>query len=407
MPDQIIRLPLLHDHHSHPLLYASLGAALSLESVSRKQDAMGLLEKHLASSEGSLALAYGWRSNQFQWTDADLEQFGPLAIFNLSLHALVMNRAGADVLRDRYGDDVDKVSDQVWYENNFRRVLNWFANLNASAKSLNQFFDHLLTMGVYSVEELLLVDEEEIDLFREAGLLERTKFWAAPDTFDALSASAQDHVAGIKLFTDGALGARSAAISQHYLGEPENRGMLVYSDQQLERTVEQSLEQKNALAIHAIGDVAIQQVVATLEKVDRVGSAKKIRIEHAQLIDLETARRCKSLGVTLSMQPNFSSDSIHYRDRLSESFCQQNNPFRMLIDEADFVPGEDLIFGSDGMPHGIESAARQCFLPQQESQRVTPDEFAAAYGCGDLSRGSIDLGIGGRIRFQINQGKPI
>ena len=401
MPDQIIRLPLLHDHHSHPLLYASLGSALSLENVSRKQEAIELLENHLANSEGSLTLGYGWRSNLFQWTAADLEQFRALAIFNLSLHALVMNRAGAAALRDRYGDDVDRVSDQTWYENNFRRVLNWFANLNASVKSLQKFFDHLLTVGVYSIEELLLVDEKEIDLFREAGLIERVKFWSAPDTFDALSARAQDHVAGIKLFTDGALGARSAAISRPYVGQPDNHGMLVYSNQQLERTIEQSLERKNSLAIHAIGDVAIRQVVDTLEKVTRVRSAEQVRIEHAQLIDLETAKRCKSLGVTLSMQPNFSSDSIHYRDRLEEVFCQQNNPFRMLIDEAGFVPGEDLIFGSDGMPHGIESAARQCFQPQLESQRVSPAEFIAAYGCGDLSHGSIELEIDESIRFQI------
>ena len=314
-----------------------------------------------------------------------------------------MNRAGAAALRDRYGDDVDKVSDQVWYENNFRTVLNWFANLNASAESLKRFFDQLLTLGIYSIEELLLVDENEIDLFREAGLLKRVEFWSAPDTFDSLSATAQNQIAGIKLFTDGALGARTAAISDRYLGEPDNRGVLVYSDSQLKRTFAESLERKNCLAIHAIGDVAIKQVVASLEQVDRTSSAEQIRIEHAQLIDLETARRCKSLGVTLSMQPNFSSDSIHYRDRISEKFCQLNNPFRMLIDKAGFVPGEDLVFGSDGMPHGVESAAQHCFLPGQESQRVTPTEFMAAYGCNDPSHGIIELEIGEQIRFQITE----
>ena len=401
MTDHIIRLPLLHDHHSHPLLYASFGAALSLESVTKKQDAIELLQNHLTSSKGSLALGYGWRSNQFQWTESDLEQFAPLAIFNLSLHSLVMNRAGAAVLRERYGDDVDKVSDQVWYENNFRTVLNWFANLNASAQSLKQFFDHLMTLGIYSTEELLLVDEQEIDLFREAELLNRIKFWSAPETFDSLSSTAQNQVAGIKLFTDGALGARTAAISESYVDAPSNRGMLVYSDAQLKRIVEESQERKNCLAVHAIGDVAIKQIVSTLEKVDRARSATQIRIEHAQLIDLETARRCKSLGLTLSMQPNFSSDSIHYRDRISEKFCRLNNPFRMLIDEVGFVPGEDLIFGSDGMPHGIESAARHCFLPELESQRVTTAEFVAAYGCGDPTRGTIELEIGDQVRFRI------
>ena len=367
---------------------------MSLESVNDKKVAVELLTKHQAGHDDQLTLVHGWRSNQFDWTADELEQFAPLAIFNLSLHSLLLNQAGSEILHDRYGDDVTKVSDQVWYENNFRRVLNWFANLNATTNSLQHFFDDLLSLGVHSVEELLLVDENEINLFRAAGLLERTKFWSAPDTFDKLSTTAQDVVTGIKLFTDGALGARTAALSSDYLDSPGNRGMLVYTDSQLEKTVEESLERKNALAVHAIGDVAIKQIVSVFEKVARVRSANQIRIEHAQLIDLETAQRCKSLGIILSMQPNFSNDSIHYADRISKPFCQMNNPFRMLIDQAGFVPGQDLIFGSDGMPHGVQSAAEQCFQNGLESQRVSPGEFSAAYGCSNHSLGHIELELG-------------
>lgn len=383
------------------MLYASFGSALSLENVQDKQVAIELLKTHQTAREGGLTLVHGWRSNQFQWSETELDQFGPLAIFNLSLHALLLNQAGAKILRDRYGDDVDKVSDQVWYENNFRHVLNWFANLNATAESLRHFFDHLMSLGVYSIEELLLVGENEIELFREAGLLERTNFWSAPDTFDELSAAAQDEVTGIKLFTDGALGARTAALSTDYLDSPGNRGMLVYTDSQLAKIVHQSLERKDSLAVHAIGDVAIKQIVSTFENVEQARSAKRLRIEHAQLIDLDTARRCKSLGVTLSMQPNFSSDSIHYGDRISKQHCQMNNPFRMLIDEAGFIPGQDLIFGSDGMPHGVQSAAQQCFQPGLESQRVTAQEFSAAYGCHDESLGRIELELGSQVIVRI------
>ena len=52
---------------------------------------------------------------------------------------------------------------------------------------------------------------------------------------------------------------------------------------------------------------------------------------------------------------------------------------RMLIDEVGFEPGKDLIFGSDGMPHGAEQALRAAFFPPFPSQRLIYEEFVAAY----------------------------
>ena len=61
-----------------------------------------------------------------------------------------------------------------------------------------------------------------------------------------------------------------------------------------------------------------------------------MRLEHVQFITLPQARRAKDLGVILSMQPNFNSDSEDYADRLGPRDLEANNPFRMLIDQAGF-----------------------------------------------------------------------
>ena len=63
----------------------------------------------------------------------------------------------------------------------------------------------------------------------------------------------------------------------------------------------------------------------------------------------------------------------------------------MLIDDAGFVCGEDLIFGSDGMPHGIEFALKQSLFPSLESQRLSLDEFRAGYCQTDEQHGHIDI----------------
>lgn len=387
---ETIRLPLLHDHHTHPLLYASFRSAVNLESVQDKETAVAMLRDQADASDGDLLLAYGWRSNLFAWTDKDLESFGPVAIFNLSLHALRVNRAGREALRQRYGDDVDRIEDQDWYENHFRQVLNWFAVLHASVENLQSFFEHLESLGIYSAEELLLVNEAEIALFEQSGLASRTKFWADPNDFDTLSDASKAKVTGLKLFTDGAIGAKTAALSDGYLDDPSQRGMLVYSDQALVEMVDRCLATNKRLAVHAIGDAAIEQIVKSLEQVASRYATDVVRIEHAQLISKAIAQRAKSLGLTLSMQPNFSNDSVHYADRMSQRYCQMNNPFRMLIDEVGFRPGDDLIFGSDGMPHGAANALQQCLVDGLPHQRVTLEEFVAAYG-GDESRGTFEL----------------
>jgi predicted amidohydrolase YtcJ len=384
----------LHDHHTHPLFYAAFTTAVNLQDVCDRQTAARLMVAQAASNPSQITVGHGWRSNSFEWPQADFEKLPPGAVFDISLHSLRINRAGSEILGKHYGPVTAQLHDRLWYERNLRVVLNWFANLNATVAGLKAFYDQLLKQGVWSAEELLLVDEREIELFDQAGLADRTRFWAAPDTFAELSNRAKAKVAGLKLFTDGALGARTAALRKNYLDEPGNWGMLIYGDRELLKAIEGCLETGKPLAIHAIGDRAIEQSLTAIEELVRDSGAPEIRIEHAQLIDLSLAQRAKKLGLTLSMQPNFNRDSVDYRDRLAREYCVANNPFRMLIDDVGFTCGQDLILGSDGMPHGIESAIGQSRFPPFPGQELTIDEFRAGYCLPDLTHGHIELEFG-------------
>jgi predicted amidohydrolase YtcJ len=196
-------------------------------------------------------------------------------------------------------------------------------------------------------------------------------------------------VHGIKLFGDGALGARTAKLSQCYLGGEE--GFLIYDDEKLLRHLIWAAEAGKAVSIHAIGDLAIEQAVNAVARLEK--SPPETRIEHCQFISRQTAARAKSLGIILSMQPNFSLESNFYRDRLPEQYLAMNNPFRMLIDEAGFIPGEDLLFGSDGMPHGARFALESALFPPFPGQVLIIDEFVAGYCMPDFANGFIDIAI--------------
>lgn len=399
MTSESFRIPLLHDHHTHPLLYAAFmdGIDLNQASTETREQAINRIRDQARTTQQGWTIAYGWNSGRYALSKEEFDDLPPLVILNLSLHGLIVNDAGQELLQRSDPVAAANLTDQDWYERNLRRVLNVFANEGASAERLARFFRRLLVeQGIYHAEELLLVDENEIRLFEEAELLGRTRFWVSPDQYEKLSPHARGQIHGIKLFTDGAFGAWTAALHHPYRGSTDT-GMLLYERNELESLLARYLGMGKPMALHAIGDRAIDQVVSTVENVGHPDETE-IRIEHAQLISESTARRAKALGIQLSMQPNFSDDSIHYTDRLPDEYLESNNPFRMLIDRVGYVPGIDLFFGSDGMPHGIGDGLRQSLFPPYAGQTLTIEEFVAGYGMRDRGVGHIEVQIDPRER---------
>ena len=136
------------------------------------------------------------------------------------------------------------------------------------------------------------------------------------------------------------------------------------------------------------------QTLTALERLDAQRVAFPwVRMEHVQFITLPEALRAKALGVILSMQPNFNSDSEDYTDRLEPRDLAANNPFRMLLDQAGFRCGEDLIFGSDGMPHGVEYAFQWSLFPPYPGQRLSVEELVAGYGLPPEGQGHSTLSV--------------
>ncbi|HUR21054.1 MAG TPA: amidohydrolase family protein [Vicinamibacterales bacterium] len=388
-------IPPLRDRHSHPLLYAALMDAVDLNRPGEsRESALERIRAVAAAGNSAWTIATGWNSGRFALDKSDFDGLPPIVILSLSIHGLIVNDAGRQVIRDHDETVAAHLDDQDWIERNLRKVLNLFARAGASPQRLAKFFEHLRALGVHSAEEMLLVGEDEIELFDEAGLAGRTQFWAAPETYDSASPANRERIHGIKLFTDGAIGVTTAALHEKYRTADHN-GMLLYSDTALEALIARYSGQM-PMAIHAIGDAAIDQVVCAVERAAlHVPSRQTIRIEHAQFISESTARRAKALGLHLSMQPNFSEDSVTYADRLPAGYPARNNPFRMLIDRVGFVPGVDLYLGSDGMPHGVQEALRQSLFPDggYEGQVLAIDEFIAGYCHSETTHGSIEIEI--------------
>ena len=376
-------IPYLHDSHSHFTLYAGMFKSICLKEVKTKEAALNLFAK---LEDGKLNSAYGWNSGFFSLTKPELNKFPPLIISNLSLHGFVMNEGAEKLLRPEFEEIIDSYENQEWCEEHVTELLLFFVKIMpATVETMTEFAGFLLKeCGVYEIEDMLLPSQEIFEIIDNSPLKERVSFWADINTFRALPEKTQRKIRGIKLFTDGANGSSTAALSKPYLNG--NKGVLSYATPQLVELLEEAASTANGVAIHALGDIAARQVVEAAETVRKQGSDQFIRLEHAQFIDLETAKRAKNAGIILSMQPNFTEDSLIYADRLPDGFAERNNPFRMLVDEAGFVPGKDMFFGSDGMPHGVKFALQQSLRPVFEGQRLTFSEFIAGYcakNCGN------------------------
>lgn len=382
------RIPLLHDRHTHVSFYAALGQAADLSSCAGLKSALALLKKQ----KTPLALGRGWRDNCYDLPRAELDKLGPAFVCNVSLHSFRLNGPGRELLAGKFPEIVAGIDDQRWVERNLNRIFELFT-VSGGAGAIPAYMSSLASLGIWAADDMLVASDEAARLLRGkyAG---RVTLWTEPDCYRKLGAAGRAAVSGLKIFTDGALGARTAALARPY--KSGGRGLLLHSDDELKKIIRSAAGLAGRLAIHAIGDAALEQAVSALERLAIPAGHLGVRLEHAQLITPEQARRAKKLGVSLCMQPNFSADSVCYADRLPARYLRLNNPFRMLIDEAGFTPGTDLVFGSDGMPHGAAAALESSLFPPFPGQRLTLEEFTAGYCVPGLAHGWLDLRLDGR-----------
>jgi len=325
-------------------------------------------------------------------TDA-LATLPPLLLINFSLHGFAVSDSGLSYVERAVPRVAENRSDQAWCEAHVPAIFAAYCGLaGIDEGKLVSYIDAMVPLGIGSSDEMTVPTVGALDRCIGSSYAERLKLWVAPELYKIADNPRRSAVAGVKLFLDGAIGARSAAIQGPWKGA--GAAMFTYSDGALLELLEEIGTWNTGIAMHAIGELAIEQALNTLEKTIAAGARfSPIRLEHVQFIDREQAAKARQLGAILSMQPNFSSDSRDYSDRLPESYLRRNNPFRMLIDEVGFVPGRDLMFGSDGMPDGIAYAATVSLFPAFPAQYLSLDELVAGYGPARGVSGTVTLEI--------------
>jgi predicted amidohydrolase YtcJ len=265
-----------------------------------------------------------------------------------------------------------------------------------------------LTLGVTSVHDV--VNERRMrayyELWQEHSLVIRT--YMSIESADAKGMLDSElrtgygnewlRIGGVKDYTDGSIGARTAALGEPYADDPHNYGTLLLSNGKLGSLVRTFASKGFQLCVHAIGDRAVRELVDALSRARPVRGFAH-RVEHAEMISDEDLEKVKVHRIALSMQPNFigqwGQKGGMYEVRLGKERASRMNPFRKIVDA-----GVTLAFGSDCMPldplYGIRSAVDAPYA----CQRLRPIEALRAY-----TRAGAALSGESNIKGTISKGK--
>ncbi|HMI44876.1 MAG TPA: amidohydrolase family protein [Gemmatimonadaceae bacterium] len=148
-------------------------------------------------------------------------------------------------------------------------------------------------------------------------------------------------VRAIKLYADGALGSRGAALLAPYADEPTNSGLLVSRPEHLRAWAETALRSGFQVNVHAIGDRGNRIVLDAFESALRTvpRADHRFRIEHAQVLSPEDIPRFAKLGVIPSMQPTHQTSDMRWAEtRVGPQRIRGAYAWRSLLNTGVVIP---------------------------------------------------------------------
>lgn len=202
----------------------------------------------------------------------------------------------------------------------------------------------------------------------------------------------------IKLLADGSLGARTAAMRRPYRDDGATQGLEMFRQEELNELVLTAHRHDMPVAIHAIGDRAIEMALDAIENARRLCPQNHPRhgIVHCQITDQALLRRFRTLDVLAFVQPIFIDYDMNIcADRIGENLTHTSYAFRTLFENGHLSFGTDCpVEKFDTMPNlycavtrkNVTGQDKRAFLPQEAmtvEQAVKAYTIEGAYASGE------------------------
>ncbi len=419
--------PGFNDTHTHLLSMASKAKDVSLDKVQSPKEALEKIEERVkVTPKGKWIFGDRWDESNWEekryLTLAELDEIAPanpLYIRRVCGHMAVVNSLGLKELEISW-DEPDLEIDQetkkptgVIASPLSHRVAN-----NPKLKKTQDDFDEAIpianelanSLGITSITDNLpiMCVKSYISARIKNQLTVRVNMNVPQDSFDhyleaGLKSGFGDEIlklGGVKIFTDGSLGARTAKLYEPYFDDSSTSGDFYIEKEVLFETYQKAIDNNWQLVTHAIGDEAIDMVLDAFERINKpeIIAIGRHRIEHAEYLLDEKLARANKLGIVLSMQPNFPGrwgrPGQLYEIRLGPEKYKLLNNFRKIIDSK-----ARLSFGSDNMPISPLFGIWSVVTHPIDDIKITVEEaiyhytLAAAYSSFEEKiKGSLEVG---------------
>lgn len=181
-----------------------------------------------------------------------------------------------------------------------------------------KLFDELLNGEQIGLRSNLLINHEFLQELKEFGMY--TGF--GNDTLQ---------IGAVKIFADGAFGRRTALLSEPYHDDPENYGDAMYDQEHLFDIVRRARELDMPIAVHTIGDKALENVLDVLDQFPT--TTYRDRLIHAQVLREEIIPRLAHPNRIADIQPRFlASDFPWVEARLGKERMKLSYAWKSLMD---------------------------------------------------------------------------
>ena len=265
------------------------------------------------------------------------------------------------------------------------------ANLDSAAyrkKLAKKFAPEYSKAGLTTLHSYSTISAEPLEYLymylelEEEGLLPfRVRMSSAmplAKTIGAATGLGSDKIkyAAKKLMVDGSLSSRTAALTEPYSDAPEEDGLLLYTQEELDAEMIDAYRNDMQISVHAIGDRAMDMVLTgiehTLAAVPDGRKSLRFRIIHDILVRADQIERMKKLPVILDVQPVFLRSWVTLAEsRVGKDRMEYFLPFKTFMDNGLIVTG-----GSDAPVETTNPLVGiQCAVTRQDLTGYPPEGF--------------------------------
>ena len=347
------------DAHCHFYNFGLLQEQLDLSGTKSFEEVLDRVASYIATHPGVPVLGQGWDQNSWEVkeypTKDILDKRFPeqlIALKRVDGHALLVNQTTLDLAGIDSTTSVDGgvfvraegVLTGVLIDNAMDQV---YAALPKPTKQ-QQTTALLAAQGIAFKNGLTTVDDAGLDKeqlqliesLHEEGVLDIRVYGMISNNPENLAYYLEKgpiqterlNIRSVKVYADGALGSRGAALKKEYSDAPGNHGSFVTPVDQIEELAYVLAKKGFQMNTHAIGDAANHVVLNAYKKALTIDADPRWRIEHAQIVSLED-REFFGTKIIPSIQPTHATSDMFWADeRLGNDRIQGAYAYKSLLD---------------------------------------------------------------------------